>query len=172
MAAITETSTAEPIQSAFECNICYEVSRDPVVTFCGHLFCWPCLYRWLQVSSRCKSCPVCKAGVDHDKVIPIYGRGGDNQDPRKKAVKDDWNHTSETVPRRPAGRRPALIQRPSFGSPGNLYMQQGLGYLFGMQQMSGGGFTEPMTDEQQHQAVLSRLLLMLGSLVIMCLLLF
>lgn len=42
-------------------------------------------------------------------MIPIYGRGGDHQDPRKKAVKDDWNRT-ESVPQRPAGRRPALIQ--------------------------------------------------------------
>ena len=43
------------------------------------------------------------------QVIPIYGRGGDHQDPRKKAVKDEWNRT-ESVPQRPAGRRPALIQ--------------------------------------------------------------
>lgn len=35
-----------------------------------------------------------------------------------------------------------------------------------------GGFAEPLTAEQQHQAFLSRLLLMLGSFVIMCLLLF
>lgn len=31
--------------AAFECNICYELSREPVVTYCGHLYCWPCLYR-------------------------------------------------------------------------------------------------------------------------------
>lgn len=34
-----------------------------------------------------------------------------------------------------------------------------------------GGYAEPLTPEQQHQAFLSRLLLMLGSFVIMCLLL-
>ncbi len=34
------------------------------------------------------------------------------------------------------------------------------------------GYAEPLTPEQQHQAFLSRLLLMLGSFVIMCLLLF
>lgn len=31
--------------NAFECNICLELSKDPVVTLCGHLYCWPCLYR-------------------------------------------------------------------------------------------------------------------------------
>ena len=38
--------------------------------------------------------------------------------------------------------------------------------------LSGQGYVEALTPEQQHQAFLSRLLLMLGSFVIMCLLLF
>jgi RING-type zinc-finger len=38
--------------AAFECNICYELSREPVVTYCGHLYCWPCLYRYTDVLMR------------------------------------------------------------------------------------------------------------------------
>ncbi len=34
-----------PESSAFECNICYDLAQSPVVTMCGHLYCWPCLYR-------------------------------------------------------------------------------------------------------------------------------
>lgn len=32
--------------SPFECNVCLDLAKDPVVTVCGHLYCWRCLYRW------------------------------------------------------------------------------------------------------------------------------
>ncbi|KAK2441252.1 RING/U-box superfamily protein [Trifolium repens] len=35
----------------YDCNICLDLAKDPVVTLCGHLFCWPCLYRWLYLRS-------------------------------------------------------------------------------------------------------------------------
>ncbi|KIH66522.1 RING finger protein 185 family protein [Ancylostoma duodenale] len=60
---------------------------------CGHLFCWPCLVQWLDTRPNRQLCPVCKAAISKDKVIPLYGRGGDNTDPREK------------VPPRPRGQR-------------------------------------------------------------------
>ncbi len=144
-----------------------QIASEPVVTLCGHLYCWPCLYRWLQVQNHCRTCPVCKAGVDRDKVIPIYGRGG-NEDPRAK-TKDI---IEVDVPSRPAGQRPAPVMRNPLLQQNAAAMgpaQQGLGIfptLFGLQ--GQGGYAEPLTPEQQHQAFLSRLLLMLGSFVIMC----
>lgn len=46
--------------------------------------------------------------------IPIYGRGGDNSDPRKKtgAVEEplDGKDAGDAVPRRPSGQRPAPVQ--------------------------------------------------------------
>jgi hypothetical protein len=38
-------SLPEEDTSAFECNVCLELAKEPVVTLCGHLYCWPCLYR-------------------------------------------------------------------------------------------------------------------------------
>ena len=32
-------------ESLFTCNICYEIAANPVVTLCGHLYCWTCIYR-------------------------------------------------------------------------------------------------------------------------------
>ncbi|XBJ09685.1 hypothetical protein VPH35_014715 [Triticum aestivum] len=60
----------------FECNVCFDMADDPVVTKCGHLFCWDCLYQWLHVHSNHRECPVCKGQVADDAIIPIYGRGG------------------------------------------------------------------------------------------------
>jgi len=46
-------------------------------------FSWPCLHQWLETRSRQQVCPVCKAVISKDKVIPIYGRGNTKQeDPR------------------------------------------------------------------------------------------
>ncbi|KAJ8774917.1 hypothetical protein K2173_019921 [Erythroxylum novogranatense] len=44
----------------FDCNICLELAQNPIVTLCGHLYCWPCLYRWLNHHSQSHECPVCK----------------------------------------------------------------------------------------------------------------
>lgn len=34
-------------RAQFDCNICFDSARDPVVTQCGHLYCWPCLHQVL-----------------------------------------------------------------------------------------------------------------------------
>ncbi|KAG2454260.1 hypothetical protein HYH02_001292 [Chlamydomonas schloesseri] len=165
VAAVVAQSHAheEEDASAFECNICLELAKEPVVTLCGHLFCWPCLYRWMQ-SPTCnnRACPVCKAGVDVDRVVPIYGRGSEPASAVQEAVKP--------VPPRPAGHRPAPV--PVTAAPGQVPQQGVLPSLFGFHLGPGQGYNEALTPEQQHQAFLSRLLLMLGSFVIMCLLLF
>ncbi|KAF8019814.1 hypothetical protein BT93_G0491 [Corymbia citriodora subsp. variegata] len=83
--------------SFFDCNICLELARDPVVTCCGHLFCWPCLYRWLQVHVDIKECPVCKGEVTLKNVTPIYGRGNIIHEPEEDP--------SLKIPVRPHARR-------------------------------------------------------------------
>ncbi|KAE8729207.1 hypothetical protein F3Y22_tig00003725pilonHSYRG00098 [Hibiscus syriacus] len=41
----------------FEYNICFDLAQDPIVTLCGHLFCWRCPYKLLHVHSRSRSVP-------------------------------------------------------------------------------------------------------------------
>ncbi|CAA7043428.1 unnamed protein product [Microthlaspi erraticum] len=66
----------------FDCNICLDTAHDPVVTLCGHLFCWPCIYRWLDVQKSSpvsiiqhQNCPVCKSNISIGSLVPLYGRG-------------------------------------------------------------------------------------------------
>ncbi|XP_051123870.1 uncharacterized protein LOC127246492 [Andrographis paniculata] len=61
--------------SFYDCNICLDVARHPILTCCGHLFCWPCFYQVSPIDSNSKECPVCKGEVSDSTVIPIYGNG-------------------------------------------------------------------------------------------------
>lgn len=90
----------------FECNICLELAQDPIVTLCGHLFCWPCLYQWLHVHAHSWECPVCKAIVEEEKLVPLYGRGKTSTDPRSKTM------PGVNIPHRPTGQRPATAPPP------------------------------------------------------------
>ncbi|XP_030546323.1 E3 ubiquitin-protein ligase RMA1H1-like [Rhodamnia argentea] len=90
----------------FECNICLDMVQDPVVTLCGHLYCWPCIYKWLQVQStnmeneepQPQQCPVCKAEVSQATLVPLYGRGGSTKSAKSKA-----RQLGIVIPKRPFG---------------------------------------------------------------------
>lgn len=110
----------------FECNICFDLAQDPIVTLCGHLFCWPCLYRWLHHHSHCQECPVCKALVDEDKLVPLYGRGKTHTDPRSKPI------PGTEIPRRPMGQRPQTAPPPEASNFPNV----GLGHMGGFVPMA------------------------------------
>lgn len=80
--------------SMYVCNICLDIAKDAVVSMCGHLYCWPCLNCWLETKPVSSKCPVCKAAISKEKVIPLYGRNSEKQqDPRAK------------IPPRPQGQR-------------------------------------------------------------------
>lgn len=84
----------------FECNICFDLAQNPVVTLCGHLYCWPCLYQWLQVHSYSHECPVCKAIIAEENLVPIYGRGKGRSDSKPFQI------SGVNIPNRPVGQRP------------------------------------------------------------------
>ncbi|KAG5191998.1 hypothetical protein JKP88DRAFT_284769 [Tribonema minus] len=182
---------ADSRDSRFECNICLDHVNEPVVTRCGHLFCWPCLYRWLNTNHT--ECPVCKAGVSCDNVIPLYGRGQDPVDPRTKTV----DRSAENIPERPTAERPRA-ERPrgvfgegfGFGgggggganefAQGGMTITAGFGFfpsLFALQfqrftSAPAGAQAPADSEDAAQQAMLSRILLALGTFVVACLLLF
>ncbi|XP_076933487.1 uncharacterized protein LOC143599411 [Bidens hawaiensis] len=97
----------------FDCNICFNMASEPVVTYCGHLFCWPCLYRWLHLHSDVKECPICKGEMTIKTITPIYGRGNPT-----RVVEED---SDLKIPNRPQAKRVEgfrqTIQRNMFTMP-------------------------------------------------------
>ncbi|KAL8062130.1 hypothetical protein ABFX02_02G126100 [Erythranthe guttata] len=65
--------------SFYDCNICLDMAKDPVLTCCGHLFCWACFYQVSNIDSTTKECPVCKGEVSNSTTVPIYGNGGGHE---------------------------------------------------------------------------------------------
>ncbi|GMJ05532.1 RING membrane-anchor 1 [Hibiscus trionum] len=98
--------------AGFDCNICLDTVQDPVVTLCGHIYCWPCIYKWLQFQSnptenqdqKLPQCPVCKAEVSDSTLVPLYGRGRTS-----KASKSKAPQLGIVIPKRPLG--------PDLGTP-------------------------------------------------------
>lgn len=75
--------------------------------------------QWLETRPERQECPVCKAGISREKVVPLYGRGSQKpQDPRLK------------TPPRPQGQRPAPESRGGFqpfGDTGGFHFSFGVG---------------------------------------------
>ncbi len=69
-------------------------------TICSLTNFTPCLHGYLP----------CLTGYHFNQVVPIYGRGGVQEDPRgkhKPGVRTQQTESLQPVPRRPAGQRPA-----------------------------------------------------------------
>ncbi|CAB3367444.1 Hypothetical predicted protein [Cloeon dipterum] len=161
----------EKDERMFECNICLDTARDAVVSMCGHLFCWPCLHQWLDTRPNRQVCPVCKAVISKDKVIPLYGRGsGKQEDPRNK------------VPPRPPGHRTEPENTngfPGFGfGDGGFQMSFGIGAFPFSFFTSSFNFGEPRpnpapvgTPQFGEEQFLSRVFLYIACVFILWLLL-
>ncbi|KAH8358753.1 hypothetical protein KR093_002237 [Drosophila rubida] len=59
----------------FLCNICKDHMRGGVITICGHLFCWTCL--WPQLANtRTPQCPYCRRRlILHEDIFPFLSEG-------------------------------------------------------------------------------------------------
>ncbi|OMO76421.1 Zinc finger, RING/FYVE/PHD-type [Corchorus capsularis] len=112
---IPDASDSEDLNGSFACNICLEFAHEPIVTLCGHLYCWPCIYKWLHVQSASlesdehPQCPVCKADISHTTMVPLYGRGKSASELRGKAL----NGGMTVPPRPPAFGTKALLSTTS-----------------------------------------------------------
>ena len=242
---ITPSSPDDGEGNYFACNICLDTASDPVLTLCGHLYCWPCIYQWMEARGVQASCPVCKVQLSEERILPVYGRGRTPRasDPRPHVSSPEshrssepWsscagcissaglgptaahyrNHPHASPPRPAAATSPRCASGSPPSSPTRLPSATAtafssdelapLAIIDGGSYNASNGFLPPnnsvlggfhgllalmgihltplgpgssqevaavaaLSPEQAQQAYLSRLLLLLGSFVILCLLL-
>ncbi|GAB4831196.1 hypothetical protein Ancab_005205 [Ancistrocladus abbreviatus] len=113
----TMPTNIDSLDGCFDCNICLDFARDPVVTLCGHLYCWPCIYKWFHVqgaslaSDEYPQCPVCKAEISDTTVVPLYGRGQTTNLPEREGKA--LSRGTTIPPRPPACGTRALLNAAS-----------------------------------------------------------
>jgi hypothetical protein len=122
-------------ETSFECNICLDSAKEPVVTPCGHLYCWKCIYQWLGQPNRTLVCPVCKSGITKEKLIPIFTKenAGDPRGDKEEAKEGE-------IPGRPHGQRsePERNENYNFFGSGSsmnnnsLFGNQNGGFVMGL----------------------------------------
>ena len=90
-----KTDTNISNKPVLECFICLSGPKNPVATQCGHIFCWKCLKSWLN-SKDSLSCPVCKNGIEMEKIIRLYVQNAEfdndvNDIPRQERINPQIN---------------------------------------------------------------------------------
>eukprot|EP00047_Mylnosiga_fluctuans_P003916 m.231663 g.231663 ORF g.231663 m.231663 type:complete len:215 (+) comp12249_c0_seq1:846-1490(+) len=80
----------------YECSICFDAAKEPIVTPCGHLYCWPCINEWMNKGKL--TCPLCNGAIAPDTIIPLYVKGRSAEDPRKKHPPRPQAHRQEAPP--------------------------------------------------------------------------
>ncbi|XP_071439134.1 peroxisome biogenesis factor 10-like [Hetaerina americana] len=53
------------VTSRSVCQLCLKNRKNTSITPCGHLFCWTCVMKWLQLR---KDCPICKTAVCASRI--------------------------------------------------------------------------------------------------------
>lgn len=123
-----------------ECPICLCNSKLPVVTKCGHIFCWECIKNWVNKKGK-SECPICKGGIKLNEVIKVYS--GDNE---VKPGQEDDRPQSERI--KPEYTRPSYFR--SFLNNFGVY-----GY-------SNDNVIRPPSQKEVQRNILSLVILIIG----------
>ena len=65
-----EFSETEKIKTE-TCPICRCELEDPIITQCGHNFCYDCITSVLEITSYKKECPICRTQIDNSKIYKL-----------------------------------------------------------------------------------------------------
>jgi E3 ubiquitin-protein ligase RNF5 len=156
--SVPKSEASASHSSSFECNICFEEATDPVVTRCGHLYCWICLSHWIERGAQ--DCPVCKGVVSNDNIIPLYGRGqsGSSRGCSSEMARSLPKPTNVTV----GSLNEAEINEHGFSF--NLGINPLVPFVGISYSRSSGRIR--LTDEEHRQRAMSQFLIFFGMMLI------
>ena len=132
----------------FECTICLETAKEPVLTKCGHMYCWPCIYNWLDSKGGKAKCPNCKNLITKDDLIPVYTNDEN---------KDNTNRF-KNIPKRPKAERNPNSDNDHTGNGfsnfsfnfGGFFPFMGMGMNFNNQNQYESGYNNANNNSQNE----------------------
>ena len=132
----------------FECTICLETAKEPVLTKCGHMYCWPCIYNWLDSKGGKAKCPNCKNLITKDDLRPVYSNDEN---------KDNTNRF-KNIPKRPKAERNPNSDNDNTGNGfsnfsfnfGGFFPFMGMGMNFNNQNQYESGYNNANNNSQNE----------------------
>ncbi|XP_061099803.1 helicase-like transcription factor isoform X1 [Conger conger] len=75
-----------------ECAVCLDSLRQPVITYCAHVYCKPCICEVIRSEQENAKCPLCRAQIRTKELVEYPGEvaeSASNED------KDTWKSSSK-----------------------------------------------------------------------------
>ena len=96
-----DLEAAKIASASGECPICMDRMEKPHQTACKHVFCYDCLMRHMQCTSRVPCCPMCRSEISIYTIQPVSSSSSN------KAIKTvKTANTTKTVKTSGRGRQP------------------------------------------------------------------
>ncbi|EDR27699.1 hypothetical protein, conserved [Entamoeba dispar SAW760] len=83
--------------SELQCLVCYNEPKQPVITQCGHTFCWKCIKGKVP-----GNCPFCSNPITLDSLVSIFNEEGTNA-----PIKNEVNSSNKDLDDENNNQRPA-----------------------------------------------------------------
>ncbi|XP_056091436.1 helicase-like transcription factor [Rhinichthys klamathensis goyatoka] len=74
-----------------ECAICLDSLRQPVITYCAHVYCRPCICEVIRSEKEQAKCPLCRAQIKTKELVEYPGEEVEAQ----SATGENWQSSSK-----------------------------------------------------------------------------
>ncbi|KAJ8357138.1 hypothetical protein SKAU_G00199320 [Synaphobranchus kaupii] len=75
-----------------ECAVCLESLRQPVITYCAHVYCKPCICEVIRSEQANAKCPLCRAQIRTEELVEYPGEDAESASTESK---DAWKSSSK-----------------------------------------------------------------------------